>query len=157
MSINLANVYQAGKVAPGAIEFLYELLTERPPDANISHRETPSLEHHRAFVVRRIYRCWYIIENEDGERVGAVSLTHGNEIGIAVKDGHRHRGYATAAITEIRRLHQPLDEIKSVRRGGVFVANVAPGNEASHMLFEKLGARPIQVTYELPPVELPST
>lgn len=153
--ITLANVYQGGKIAPGAIEFLYELLNERPPEANISHHELPTIEQHRAFVVRRVYRCWYIIENEDGERVGTVSLSHGNEIGVAVKDGHRHRGYATAAINELRRLHQPLDEIKSVRRGGVFVANVAPDNDASHMLFEKVGAKLVQVTYEIPPLAEP--
>ena len=150
--MTLANVYQSGKIAPGAIEFLYELLSERPASANISHQEMPTLEQHRAFVVRRVYRAWYLIENEDGERVGTVSLTHGNEIGIAIKSGFQHRGYATAAINEIRRLHQPLDEIKSVRRGGVFVANVAPENEVSHMLFEKLGAKLVQCTYELPPV-----
>lgn len=154
--IALANVYQDGKIAPGAVEFLYTLLAERPAHANISHGELPSLEQHRAFVQRRAYRAWYIIENEDGERVGAISLTNNNEVGVAVKEGFQHRGYATAAVRELIRLHAPLADVRSVR-SGKFLANVAPANEVSHMLFEKLGARAIQVTYELPSLEAAST
>lgn len=150
--IKLTNVYQNGKIAPGAIEFLYELLAERPRHANISHSTMPTLEQHRAFVVRRVYRAWFLIENDDGERVGAVTLTHANEIGVAVKVGFQHRGYASAAIRDLMGMFKPLDDIRSVRRGR-FIANVAPMNEVSHMLFEKLGAKPIQVTYELPALD----
>ncbi len=32
---------------------------------------------------------------------------------------------------------------------GRYLANVAPGNEASHKLFAKLGGRVIQYTFEL--------
>jgi RimJ/RimL family protein N-acetyltransferase len=147
--IRLVDVYRGGKVALGAVEFLYELLQERPPEANISHAEMPTIEHHRGFVVRRPYRHWYIIENAEGERVGAIYATETNAVGIAVLRAHQRHGYAMRALRLFLQTHQPAETIRSVRPGR-FVANVAPGNAVSREMFEKLGGRIIQVTYELP-------
>lgn len=145
--IRLLDVYQGGKVAAGAIDFLFLLLQERPSVANISHREMPSIEQHRQFVHRRPYWRWYLVENAE-ERVGSVYISHQNEIGIAIAQAHQRKGYARAALEELLRTHQPLDPVPSARRGA-FVAHVAPGNDASHALFEGLGGKLIQVTYEL--------
>lgn len=162
--IKLLNVYEQGRIRPGAIEFLYNLLEERPAQANISHAEMPTLAQHRAFMVRRPYRLWYLIEAQDivaqpPEKpeqilwhgwVGAVAATHLNEVGISILAAHRGKGYGSAAVQALIEAHRPLDPDAAHRRGR-WVANVAPENAPSLRMFEKLGSRLIQHTYELPP------
>jgi hypothetical protein len=63
--IRLVDVYDPtgpGGIRGGALEWLYELMKEREPEINISHRELPTFEQHRQFVTRRPYRFWYLIE-----------------------------------------------------------------------------------------------
>lgn len=148
--IKLQNVYQAGKIAAGAVEFLFELIQERmtEPEVNIS-ATMPTIEQHRQFVHRRPYRAWYLIENDDGERVGYVSVTDRNEIGIVLLKAHRRKGYGSAAVLELMRQVEPLPPVPSVRRGA-WIANINPANKASIAMFESLGARHIQNTYEVP-------
>lgn len=147
--VRLVNVYRSGGIRPGAIEFLYRLLEERPRVANISHGTMPTLGQHRRFVRSRPYRAWYVVETAAlGERVGSVSVTTRNEIGIAILKAHQRRDYARAALRELVAKVSPLKGVRSVRRGK-FIANVAPGNRRAHELFKGLGARPVQVTYEL--------
>ena len=62
-------------------EFLYDLLLQRNPDANISHKKMPTYEEHVNFVKSSPYSKWYIIE-VDEERAGSIYLTKQNEIGI---------------------------------------------------------------------------
>lgn len=133
----------------GAPEFLYQLLAERPAEANISHREMPSFEKHVAFMERRAYRAWFLVENEEGEWVGALNVTNQNEIGIFIGKAFWKRGYASQAIAQLNRQLEPLPEVASVRVGK-WLANVAPENEASHALFKGVGGRAVQITYVLP-------
>lgn len=121
---------------PGSLEILYELLKERPAEANISHRALPTFEQHRQFVTRRPYEGWYLIEAE--AIVGSVYLTKAREVGIFIFQAHQRKGHAEAAISMLREKHP-----------GPLLANVAPGNEKSHAFFLKLGGRVIQHTYEL--------
>lgn len=130
---------------PGAAQVLYDLLGERNPVANISHRAMPSWDEHLAFIAGRPYQDWYLI-TVDGTYVGAIYLTKpggksraGDEIGVAILKAHRGKGYARAAIELLMQIH-------GARR---YLANIAPGNEASIHLFEGLGFRHIQNTYEL--------
>lgn len=147
--VRLVNVYQAGRIRPGAVKFLHRLLEERPREANISHTGVPTLEQHRRFVRRRPYRAWYLVETSAlGERVGSVSVTGRNEIGIAILRAHQRKDYARAALRQFLATVRPLKGVRSTRRGR-FIANVAPGNRRAHRFFLGLGARPIQVTYEL--------
>ena len=41
--------------------FLYELLKEREPSTNISHRKLPTFSEHLNFVLSKPYSKWYII------------------------------------------------------------------------------------------------
>ena len=43
--------------------FLYELLSERNPNANISHKKLPTYKQHVKFVMSKPYFKWYIIKN----------------------------------------------------------------------------------------------
>lgn len=116
-----------------------QLLNEREPHQNISHRTLPHFDDHVAFIERRPYEAWYWFAEPKMDRpAGCVYLTHQREIGVGVLRQFRGQGLAKQAIAELMRLHP-----------GRFLANVAPGNAPSHSLFEGLGFKPLQVTYVL--------
>lgn len=124
-----------------ALVLLYELLQEREPHQNISHRQMPTWERHVEFVRGRPYAAWYWFRSPAGFPAGAVYLTHQREIGIGVLKAHRGQGLARAAIVELMR----------VVGTGRFLANINPANEASIALFRSLGfGGPIQITLERP-------
>lgn len=152
--IALVDVYLAGAangIRPGALEFLYELMKERDPEINISHSELPSFEHHRQFVTRRPLRLWYLIETPAPHRVwgGYVSATIDNEIGIVLCKAHRGEGFGPQAIRMLIERHRPNPAEATVRNGN-WLANIAPANEHSKHVFQKLGFSKIQETYEFP-------
>ncbi len=122
------------------IGFLYALLAERPAEANISHTQMPTYEQHTAFVKRTPYMFWYIIMHDE-MMAGSIYLTRNQEIGIHIYTPFRRQGIARRAIPAFMKL------IGSPK----YLANVAPGNAASHALFSSLGGIVIQHTYSLPP------
>lgn len=130
---------------PDAARILYDLLAERPAYANISHRAMPTWEEHRAFVETRdpmhggeySYREWFLIQA--GDIVGQVYLTERFEIGIQIRREYQGRGLGSHAV-------KMLMQIETWPR---YLANVAPGNESSRKMFEKLGFRTIQHTLAL--------
>lgn len=159
--IKLVDVYNGGGVKAGVLEFLYELMKERDPEINISHSTLPTFEQHRQFVTRRPYRCWYLVCVSQGPIAGVsgavefepvwtgyVSATHHNEIGVVLLKAYRGRGIGSAAVRALMQLHEPLPAGPSVRNGH-WLANIAPRNEHSKHVFEKLGFREIQRTYQL--------
>ena len=81
--------------------------------------------------------------------MGYVSATHINEIGVVILKAHRRKGYAMAAVKGLMEMHKPHKARPSVINGH-WLANVNPVNAPSRALFEELGGRLIQVTYELP-------
>ena len=121
---------------PTAVRVLYELLKERTPEQSIAHRKMPTFEEHQAFVRSSPYQVWYLVQ-VDGQYVGSVYLTKQREIGIFIFRAHHGKGHAKRAIKAIR------------DRYGRVLANVNPLNSASKALFEGLGGKLIQVTYEL--------
>lgn len=131
-----------------AIDLTWRLLLERPTEANISHSTMPTMDQHREFVFRAPYAAWYAILNQDEVPVGTVLLTRRNEIGIAILKEYQGNGYAEAAIRQLIEANTPADGVPA-QRAGHFLANVAPTNEASISLFNKLGGRVIQWTYRL--------
>ena len=160
--IRLIDIYETYEtrgfaVSPEHIQFLYDLLAERPPVSRISHREMPTLEQHTAFVMGRPYRAWFLIEAHARKNgltfqpvlVGALNVTHQNEIGIFIGRDNQRQGYAAQAITALQLQMQPLPDIPSTR-AGKWLANVNPENGPSMALFEKLGAKACQITYVLP-------
>lgn len=162
MTVKLLDVYQAGAIRAGALEWLYELMKEREPEINISHRGLPSFEQHRQFWHRRVYRFCYLIEagdfitrNPEQDHhpwIGYVSATHLNEIGIVLRKEWRGHGFGRLAVLEFMKLHRPNPAEPSVRHGH-WVANIAPANERSRRMFEGIGFKKIQETYELQPPE----
>lgn len=150
--IKLIDVYEGQGIRAGALEFLYELMKERDPEINISHSTLPTFEQHRQFVTRRPYRCWYLIEQPapcpPSLWAGYASATHSNEIGVVLVKKARGLGIGPAAVRQLMQHHQPLPADPGVRNGH-WLANIAPGNEHSIHVFERLGFRKISETYAL--------
>src|SRR5712692_8060176 len=71
-------------VTDADIQFLYDLLQERDPRANISHKKMPTFEEHTKFVTSQPYAKWYVIYRGN-QKAGSIYLTNQNEIGIFIK------------------------------------------------------------------------
>lgn len=131
--MTLHDLYESGRW-----ELPFQLLQEREPEQNISHKEMPTWEQHCAYIRSRPHAAWYWFTSPGDIPAGCVYLSKQREIGIGVLKAHRGQGLARQAITELMRLHP-----------GRFLANVNPANEPSLALFRSLGfAGPIQVTLE---------
>ena len=65
--------------------FLYELLSVRKPNLNISHKKNPTYAKHVNFVMSKPYSKWYIIYHAT-EKIGSIYLTKQDEIGIHFKE-----------------------------------------------------------------------
>lgn len=126
---------------PRAAQILYDLLRERTPEQSISHRKMPTYEEHLKFVESRPYQHWYLIQC-NGEFVGSIYLTKQREIGIFIFRAHQGKGYAQRAVQHMRKTYP-----------GRMLANVNPANVASQKLFERLGSKVIQWTFEIPEPE----
>ena len=123
---------------PEAAKLLFELLAERPKEACISHCVMPTWEQHIRFIQSNPYDRWFLIEENPGI-VGSIYLTKLGEIGVSIFKQYQGRGFAKAAILDL------MSRFPNRR----LLANVAPANEASSKLWESLGGKVVQKTYEL--------
>jgi RimJ/RimL family protein N-acetyltransferase len=123
-----------------AYGMLYKLLGERTPDQSISHHRMPTMPEHINFVDSAPYENWYLIDDDHGFTVGTVYLTKGREIGIFLFRSQRGKGYGQEAIELLQEKHP-----------GRLLANVNPANKASRKLWESLGGKVIQMTFEVSP------
>jgi RimJ/RimL family protein N-acetyltransferase len=130
--MRLTSIYER----PDRAQILHQLLEEREPDQNISHKAMPTWDEHVRFVESRPYQAWYFID--DNGIVGACYLSKQNEIGVFVSKQHRGKGYGPWAIEAIMLKH-------GKRR---YLANINPRNARSIELFRNLGFKQIQATYE---------
>lgn len=140
---------------PDAAKILYDLLEERTLEQSISHSKMPTWEGHLAFVERmkpshltvydeiRLgeprYQGWFLIETGRAI-VGAIYLTsQRNEIGVSIFKKYQMLGFGNDAVVFLMQKYGPAK----------YFANVAPTNEPSRKMFEKLGFKKIQETFAL--------
>jgi RimJ/RimL family protein N-acetyltransferase len=147
--LKLVDVYTEIAENRPATKFLYELLKEREPHQNISHRDMPTFENHIRFIDSVPYREWLLIfpvpePRFEGQTlfltedpVGAIYLSKQNEIGVSILKAHQGHGYGPLAICMLINRHP----------GEQFLANINPDNSRSITLFEGLGFKMLQVTY----------
>jgi|SRR5882672_2480779 len=136
--VRLVDVY-APEIHSEAIGFLFEMLQERHPDVNISHKVMPSFEAHLEFINSKPYAAWYIVMNGEGTPLGNVYLTGFNEIGIFITKSAQKRGLGRKAIDELIKRHPKT----------CYYANISPRNQRSIAIFERMGFRQIQVSFKL--------
>jgi len=119
-------------------QFLYELLLEREPSVNISHKKIPTFQQHLKFINSKPYSRWYIIKKND-QKIGSIYLTKQNEIGIFIKKEFQKEGLGMKSMK--------LLIMKNPRSS--YLANINPKNLKSAKFFKKFGFKLIQHTYEL--------
>jgi RimJ/RimL family protein N-acetyltransferase len=119
------------------IEFLYQLLCDRNPNANISHKKMPTFEKHEKFVLSKPYTKWYIIIFNQ-TKIGSIYLSKSDEIGIFLKKDIQNHGLGNLALHLLMK--------KNPRKR--FLANVNPKNTVSSKFFKKNNFKLIQHTYE---------
>lgn len=119
-------------------KFLYQLLKERDPKVNISHKKIPLYKDHVKFVMSKPYSQWYIIKYKKN-RIGSIYLTKHNEIGIFLRELSHGKGIGQKAL-ELIMQYNPRSR---------FLANVSPRNTKSMKFFKRNGFHLVQYTYEL--------
>ena len=118
--------------------FLYELLSQRNLNVNISHKEMPSFNEHVKFINLKPYSKWYIILFNN-IKCGSIYLSKQNEIGIFLKIDMQGKGIGKKAI----------DILKEKNPRSRYLANINPKNKKSIKFFKEKGFKLIQHTYEL--------
>lgn len=136
-SLALVSVYRLPRLAP---QLLYQLLQERKPHVNISHRVMPTWQQHCKFIARRPYSAWYLVKSGP-DYVGAVYLTMANEIGLSILARWQGLGLGPRAVRLMMRKHARQR----------YLANINPRNKRSIRMFQRMGFKIIQETYELRP------
>lgn len=120
--------------------FLYEILSERNPIANISHKKRPTYKQHVQFVMSEPYSKWYIVYYK-GKKAGTAYLSKQNEIGIFFKKEIQNKGIGNMVLQLLMK-NNPRPR---------YLANINPKNSNSIKFFKKNGFRLIQYTYEFNP------
>src|SRR5215475_1687725 len=118
------------------IQFLYDLLADRNPIANISHKPMPTFEFHNNFVLSCPYRVWYIICESPSHYIGAIYATPKWEIGVQVMQ-NAVRGAGRWALNHFMELHGPR----------IYYTNYAPANQTvAEKFWMRSGFKPLQST-----------
>ena len=120
------------------IDFLYEILSERTTNENISHKEMPTYKKHVKFVLSKPYKKWYIIYYKK-QKFGSIYLTDLNEIGIHVKKNQISDSLIIKCI----------ELLVSKNREKRFLININPRNKKLIKIIKKNKFKLIQYTYEL--------
>ena len=139
-SSNEENKLTLQKVTKSDSRFLYNLLKQRDPRVNISHKKMPTYAQHIKFILSKPYLGWYTIRLKN-KKVGSVYLSHQNEIGIFTDKQFQNQGIGNIALKLIIKKH-PLPR---------YLANINPKNKNSIKFFKKNNFKLIQYTYELIP------
>lgn len=119
-------------------KFLFELLKERDPHANISHKKMPSYNEHLKFIKSKPYTKWYVILKSKC-RIGSIYLSKNDEIGIFLSKKYQGKNIGNDALSELIR--------KNPRER--YLANVNPKNKKSSIFFKNNNFKLIQHTYEM--------
>ena len=118
--------------------FLYELLTARKPNVNISHKKLPTYVKHVKFVMSKPYSKWYIIYCAT-EKIGSVYITKQDEIGIHFKEQNITNKIRSKVLKMIIR--------KNPRNR--YLININPRNTSLRNFLKNEGLELIQHTYEI--------
>ena len=119
------------------VKFLFDLLKERDPRANISHRKMPTYSQHTKFIKSKPYSKWYIILKSK-QKIGSIYLSKNDEIGIFLSKKFQGKNVGNFALNELMK--------KNTRKR--FLANVNPKNKKSISFFKNNNFKLIQYTFE---------
>ena len=118
--------------------FLYELLKNKDPSTNISHKKMPSYDEHIEFVMSKPYTNWYIIEC-DKKNVGSIYLSKQDEIGISIDNDYEYDKIVRPAL-------KLLVKLNPRKR---YLVNVSPDDIRSQEFLLKNGFTGLEYVYEM--------
>ena len=118
--------------------FLYELLSARKPNVNISHNKLPAYVKHVKFVMSKPYSKWYIIYRAT-EKIGSVYITKQDEIGIHFKEKNITNKIRSKVLKMIIKKN-PRDR---------YLININSSNTKMKKFLKNEGFELIQHTYEI--------
>ena len=118
--------------------FLYELLKNKDPNANISHKKMPSYDEHVEFVMSKPYTNWYIIEY-DKKNVGTIYLSKQDEIGISINNNYEYDQIVKTALKLLMKLNQRKR----------YLANTSSKDVRSQEFLLKNGFTSLEYVYEM--------
>jgi RimJ/RimL family protein N-acetyltransferase len=118
--------------------FLYDLLKNKDPNANISHKKMPSYDEHVKFVMSKPYTNWYIIEY-DKKNVGAIYLSKQDEIGISISNDYEYDQIVKPALKLLMKLNQRKR----------YLANTSPKDVRSQEFLLKNGFTGLEYVFEM--------
>ena len=117
--------------------FLYELIKNKNPNSNISHKKMPSYDEHVEFVMSKPYTNWYIIEC-DKKNVGSIYLSKQDEIGISINNDYEYDQIVKTALKLLMKLN-PRKR---------YLAKVSPNDVRSQEFLLKNGFTGLENIYE---------
>ena len=118
--------------------FLYEILKNKDPNANISHKKMPSYDEHVEFVMSKPYTNWYIIEY-DKKNVGTIYLSKQDEIGISINNDYEYAQIVKPALKLLMKLNQRKR----------YLANTNPKDVRAQEFLLKNGFTSLENVYEM--------
>ena len=118
--------------------FLYDLLKNKDPNANISHKKMPSYDEHVEFVMSKPYTNWYIIEY-DKKNVGTIYLSKQDEIGISINKDYEYDQIVKSALELLMKLNQRKR----------YLANTSSKDVRSQEFLLKNGFTSLEYVYEM--------
>ena len=119
------------------VKFLFDLLKERDPRVNISHRKMPTYSQHTKFIKSKPYSKWYIILKSK-QKIGSIYLSKNDEIGIFLSKKFQGKNVGNFVLNELMK--------KNPRKR--FLSNVNPKNKKSISFFKNNNFKLIQYTFE---------
>lgn len=134
--VNTQNI-RFRKVKISDVGFLYELLMQRDPNTNISHKKMPTFLQHKKFVESNPYSYWYMIFSKN-VKIGTIYLTNINEIGLHIKKEFQNLLIEKTILNKLFQKH-PRSR---------YLVNINPKNKKSIEFFKKNGFKILQHTYE---------
>ena len=118
--------------------FLYDLLKNKDPNTNISHKKIPSYDEHVEFVMSKPYTNWYIIEY-DKKNIGSIYLSKQDEIGISINNDYEYDQIVKPALKLLMKLNQRKR----------YLANTNPKDVRAQEFLLKNGFTGLEYVYEL--------
>mgnify|MGYP000453986456 FL=1 len=125
------------QVTKNDMSFLHELLKNKDPNSNISHKKMPSYDEHVEFVMSKPYTNWYIIEC-DKKNVGTIYLSKQDEIGISINNDYEYDQIVKTALKLLMKLN-PRKR---------YLAKVSPNDVRSQEFLLKNGFTGLENIYE---------
>ena len=125
--MGIKNLVKLKEVTEGNAEFLYEMLKERNPTINVTHKKLPLFNKHLEFIKSKPYDAWYIIEIKS-KPVGHIYIDNESRIGWFIKKEFKGFGFVIPAFDELKTLHKRKN----------YLGKVNPNNFEAQNLLTKL-------------------